>query len=881
MQFVFESTSGHSLYTAEAMHAVCRLEDRLVRDYQPSLYATPDQVCRQLSLPFYIAVLMGKETCYDITNEDILKFGRLLLECWPSFRDQCTSKSPTQDSGNATDCEKFSAVNNVLCYLVDLGFVSNNSAILGNLTYTSLLLSQYAVSVNDDDVETYFKSFLQKAGASYGPVKLTGFYYNRNVKYNLFNDYFMDDIWLFGLAMGIILAIMFFYLFSLTLMIATLLNVVFSFVTAFCLYHLIFGIDFFPFINVLAGLILIAIGADDVFIFHDTWSQIKTEDSNIPLDVLVAKTFNHAALSIFVTSLTTSAAFFANSVSHITAIKCFGLFAGLAVLANFFFMITWTPALIIMIEKYRKCSLGTAIVFVGSLIIVLPLVITRLLDFLLEGLCSLCTLQRNLSRITDFVFGNVLPKIIQRLWALLLVLFLGVGVGGFVVVFYSPKLKLPHEADMQLFPTSQYMEHWDQELRTHFRYINEADDQDKIYITFFWGVKPDDNGGQFDTRASSTLVQDQTFNISTPAAQKWMREFCLDLIQQPFIDSRYKDRPQVCVLDSEMCPDFARLSNDSQRLVKNETLRFCCELNFTDQRTSSDALEECLPVLSLAQLSLLGTVIFDPHTNKPTAYDLGILTSESFSGSYEKMNEHLNTFQAYLDKKLASAPDGLRNGWWNSWAFQFYDLQDSIAHSTYYSIVLSISVAFVVMLLTSLNVLITIYALFTITLAIAATIACLVFMGWELSIIESVTISLAVGLSIDFTIHYGVAYRLSSEKRSAGRVREAFARVGSAVVMAALTTFLAGTAVMPSHIMAYRQLGIFLMLVMAMSWLFATFFFQSLCHLAGPRGNFCQIPLPCARKKLLNVDTELENHTASSSSLMLRSDSEDSLLVTF
>ncbi len=49
---------------------------------------------------------------------------------------------------------------------------------------------------------------------------------------------------------------------------------------------------------------------------------------------------------------------------------------------------------------------------------------------------------------------------------------------------------------------------------------------------------------------------------------------------------------------------------------------------------------------------------------------------------------------------------------------------------------------------------------------------------------------------------------------------------------------------MPSIILFYIQLGTFLMLVMAMSWLFATFFFQSVCYVAGPQGNFGQIPSP-------------------------------------
>ena len=54
--------------------------------------------------------------------------------------------------------------------------------------------------------------------------------------------------------------------------------------------------------------------------------------------------------------------------------------------------------------------------------------------------------------------------------------------------------------------------------------------------------------------------------------------------------------------------------------------------------------------------------------------------------------------------------------------------------------------------------------------------------------------SVAVGLSIDFTMRYGVAYRLAppDKKQRESRVRYSLVHIGSAITMAALTTFLTG-----------------------------------------------------------------------------------------
>ena len=69
-------------------------------------------------------------------------------------------------------------------------------------------------------------------------------------------------------------------------------------------------------------------------------------------------------------------------------------------------------------------------------------------------------------------------------------------------------------------------------------------------------------------------------------------------------------------------------------------------------------------------------------------------------------------------------------------------------------------VAFFAMMVTSGNIIIAIYSMVTIAFVIACTVASLVLMGWEFAILESLVIMLAVGLSIDFTIHFAVAYKV-------------------------------------------------------------------------------------------------------------------------
>lgn len=198
---------------------------------------------------------------------------------------------------------------------------------------------------------------------------------------------------------------------------------------------------------------------------------------------------------------------------------------------------------------------------------------------------------------------------------------------------------------------------------------------------------------------------------------------------------------------------------------------------------------------------------------------------------------------AWIAQELRHAPAGLSHGWFVS-NLEFYDLQDSLSGGTLVAMALSVAVAFSVMLLTTWNVIISLYAILSIAGTIFVTVGSLVLLGWELNVLESVTISVAVGLSVDFAVHYGVAYRLAPEPDREGKVIFSLSRMGSAIAMAALTTFVAGAMMMPSTVLAYTQLGTFMMLIMCISWAFATFFFQCMCRCLGPQGDCGQIPLP-------------------------------------
>ena len=74
------------------------------------------------------------------------------------------------------------------------------------------------------------------------------------------------------------------------------------------------------------------------------------------------------------------------------------------------------------------------------------------------------------------------------------------------------------------------------------------------------------------------------------------------------------------------------------------------------------------------------------------------------------------------------------------------------------------------------------------------------------------------------------------------RIKNSLIRVGSAVFIAGFTSFLAGLSMAPSKLTSFSQMGFFLMLIMFVSWLFATWFFLPLLSFIGPIDKFGDIP---------------------------------------
>lgn len=208
-------------------------------------------------------------------------------------------------------------------------------------------------------------------------------------------------------------------------------------------------------------------------------------------------------------------------------------------------------------------------------------------------------------------------------------------------------------------------------------------------------------------------------------------------------------------------------------------------------------------------------------------------STQLFTTSYVQIKNFSKSIERWFTNITKTAPASLQNGWFSS-QLEFHDLQDNLLSGTAIAAAISMVTSLAVLLIFTRNVLISVYAVITVTFTIFTTIGVLVLLDWRLNILESIAVSTAIGLGIDFVLHYAMNYRMSGVNERRASAEFALSRMIGPTITAALTTFIAGFFMVFSSVLAYIQIGMFLVIVMTASWIYATFFFGSLLYAFGP-----------------------------------------------
>jgi len=806
--------------------------------------------CESRSLGNYVAFYYSKH-CLDITQSDVDSFKANLMTCSSLFASgdlsfnlysNCEDHSVEESCYNTTvaqrahpECFRENIMYDVLNAVLPKDFATTQK---GSYAKVLVMTDQWYKSFFKSVHNSLFDYVSRKE--SFGDACIIG--YRAGSKMNIFTGQLIADNMFSGGAFVIVFCILWFHTTSGFIAFFGFLQILLNLGVAYGIYMAVFWLPFFPFLNLVGIFVVVGIGADDIFVFMDSWKQsLQSFGEEATLEKRLGLVLYKACGSMFITSLTTASAFAANAFSLITSLKCFGVYCAIVVIVDFFLMLSYVPALVIIYERSIKkhwccCRCCTC--------------------------CTFCAIPKDPTKLrpTETWFRDKFAPLVLKFKLPLLAVF---GAFAAFMGFKSSQLQRPTTSEFQLFKSDHPMEVYDLQLKDKFLYGSTARN---MHINFVMGAEGKDNGNHWDPYDRGELKWMSDFDISPPAVQEALIQLCDDVRSSSFyVDpcetiEKEDYNAKYCRLIYELCPmellkawvttPCADTTNDESdcfgdtcipMLAKRPQRSSCCGVTFPI--IDASVFNTCRDFLAtaIANPTELGgfdsTIGFWYNGNAElTAYTTFFATSKEFKDPFKELEAFYNEVIEIQEKFQASA--GSAN-WVDEVFFtsdlDFFDLQRSLGVGAYQSAGLSFAFAFVVLMFMTRNPILTVLSLLTIICIVCCVVGTLVLDGWQLNIIESVIISVAVGMAVDFVAHYSHSYLHSPIKERDIAVTHMLKTMGVSVLTGAITTFIAGFFMIFAKTLFFYQFGFFMMITMTFSWSFSNFFLAPMMAFIGPK----------------------------------------------
>ena len=117
---------------------------------------------------------------------------------------------------------------------------------------------------------------------------------------------------------------------------------------------------------------------------------------------------------------------------------------------------------------------------------------------------------------------------------------------------------------------------------------------------------------------------------------------------------------------------------------------------------------------------------------------------------------------------------------------------------------------------------------------IISVVCVMVLKEWELGTIESISVVITIGFSVDYVIHLSNDYMHSSAFSRHEKMKQAFTEMGISILGGAATTFIAGVPLFGGKLIFFNKFGVLICFTVAIAFFVSMVFFGAICHICGP-----------------------------------------------
>jgi len=624
-----------------------------------------------------------------------------------------------------------------------------------------------------------------------------------------------------------------------------LLQIVLSFPMSYFVYALVLRFDYFPFLNFMGVFIVFALGAGDIYVAFDKWTNYRKNNKTKSTEYVAAYALPESTSAMFLTTITTALAFFATAVCPVAPIKMFAIFCGLLILLDYLLVILFIfPGLCIYDQALIKraartessclsgcwsgcVGCGTCMKCCSHTVVYDDVIISSPTSEHFKGSSAGSSPTADESESSDEIenynatqrlmlsLSNVLYKL---RWPLLAVSIITFG----LFCYFATKLGLPESSDVRLLkPSIQYEQayEWRKELLA-----SDLDDLSGSSNAIYWGLDAADTGFATDPYDGTALVLDETFNPTSTESQIHLRDFCDNLFGEEF--ARLPNEFFVCPMnqfDQWLKDEF---SSDEPDPVYNS------ECGSPDGiPVASDKFHACMSAWAMKARN------FDvlSKDGKVKYMRVPFRNEAIFTDPYEVLQEQWEAIDEWMTASNEDAPKGVNQAFFTSITFHWHDTNGSIQKSAYSGAGISLAASAGVILLSSKSVVLTLFSTATILYILASVTSFLTAFGWTLGFLESICFSILIGVSVDFVIHFTHAYvHHKGDMSRQERTKYSMVTMGPSILATAATTFFSAIVMLFCTITFFRKFALVLFLAVIMATIGSFVFFITLTNCFGP-----------------------------------------------
>lgn len=612
-------------------------------------------------------------------------------------------------------------------------------------------------------------------------------------------------------------------------------------------------------------------------------------------------TWRRASMTMLVTSVTTCGAFLATGISRIAPIAAFGIWAACLIAANYILVISYFPACVVIYHKYTQycCSKRTketdphtGVKSVDgdkeNVVVVKPTIDTpagsrdqKTIDNSGDSSASSRNLTKSTEQGSSSIELQVAPKhssddqkeshdetidegddnareishstsqshtslaeaaaegnelrTIERFfyfkWSHWINKYRYITLGFFFVFIIASIATAAQLAPLseqeQWLPDDHFITRT-LDLLDHKFVRSEFDNTIKVHIV--WGISGIDRSDtdKWVTDDLGRVIFDKSFDGSTAAAQSYLLQVCSDLRDNDLV----LDRNLNCFIEDyklwreengEAFPAVFSADADQQRAdFTDSLLEFAAEFRTNrgldyeaDFSIGIDPVAKELKFLKIDAISPLRP--FLPYSTTKPVYD-------DWTDYVEALN-----FPAPVgfNKAYQTAKDA-----WGSMV-----TERELVINAVQGMAIALSVALAALALSTLNIVISLYAILTIIGIVATVTASMVAQGWELGISQSVAVVLLIGFSVDYVVHLANSYVESHRDTRFEKMQDSVTTMGISVVSGAATTFGASLFLYGTTILFFQNFAIMMSTTVCFALFYSMCFFTTLCSAFGPTGT--------------------------------------------